>query len=120
VAVYINHQWYVAAYNGKVAVYQGVHGSAAGIELSHLHTLTNLPVSALPQDDRDRIASRIEASGGQDGATAVVANLRSAACALATASPTPSPTPTHRSKKSARNSQSKPPPAPPVWCAAKP
>ena len=114
VAVYIRHQWYVAPANGQVAVYQGVQGSAAGIQLSHLHVRTNLPVTALPQDDRDRVASGIQATG-KSNATEVVDNLRSQACALATATPTiaPSPTPTATTKKS--SAAAKPAPTP-TWC----
>ncbi len=114
VAVYIRHQWYVAPANGQVAVYQGVQGSAAGIQLSHLHVRTNLPVTALPQDDRDRVASGIQATG-KSNATEVVNNLRSQACALATATPTiaPSPTPTATTKK---HPAPKPTPTP-TWCA---
>ena len=114
VAVYIRHQWYVAPANGQVAVYQGVQGSAAGIQLSHLHVRTNLPVTALPQDDRDRVASGIQATG-RSNATEVVDNLRSQACALATATPViaPSPTPTASTKKS--SAAAKPAPTP-TWC----
>jgi serine/threonine protein phosphatase PrpC len=116
VAVYIHKQWYIAPNGGQVSVYQGVQGNAAGIHLSHLHMRTNLPVTALPQDDRDRVANGIQASGGQSGAGDVVANLRHEACALLT--PTPSPTPTATKTSAAkRATKAAVPPAPPVWCA---
>jgi serine/threonine protein phosphatase PrpC len=111
VAVYIHHQWYVAPADGHVAVYQGVKGKAVGIHFSHLKTATNLPVSALPQDDRDRVSSGIPASG-QSSAAAVVANLRQEACALATPTPQPTLTPAVKSTNSAT------PKAAPVWCAS--
>jgi protein phosphatase len=115
VAVYIHHQWYIAPSAGQVAVYQGVQGSAAGIHLSHLHVRTNLPVSALPQDDQDRVTSGIQASGGKTGAGAVVTNLRQQACALVTPTPTPSSTAKHK-----LSAASKPSPSTPVWCATTP
>jgi PPM family protein phosphatase len=85
-ALYIHHQWYVAPDAGQVAVFQGVQGSAAGIQLSHVKERTNLPVSALPQDDRDRVSTGIQASNQSDAQT-VVSNLRAEACALVTPSP---------------------------------
>lgn len=125
VAVYIHRQWYIAPANGKVAVYQGVQGNAAGIHLSHLHALTNIPVTALPQDDRDRVIGGIQATGGQSGASSVVANLRQATCASATPTPQPTPTtaattPAQRKARRQRAAASPPPPAPPVWCASTP
>jgi serine/threonine protein phosphatase PrpC len=121
VAVYIHHQWYVAPSRGNVAVYQGVKGSAGGVKLSHLHALTNIPVTALPQDDRQRVASGIQASG-RSGATDVVVNLRHEACALATSTPTPSPTPTvsTTSKKPHHAVAAAPPSLVPAWCTGAP
>jgi PPM family protein phosphatase len=115
VAVYIHHQWYVAPADGHVAVYQGVKGKAVGIHFSHLKTATNLPVSALPQDDRDRVSSGIPASG-QSSAAAVVANLRQEACALATPTPTPIPQPTGTAAVKSKTSTK--PKVAPVWCAS--
>jgi protein phosphatase len=88
VGVYVHHQWYIATSGGKVAVYQGVKGKAAGVHLSHVHSLTDIPVTALPQDDRQRLAGGIQASG-QQGAATVVTNLRQEACSLATATTSP-------------------------------
>jgi PPM family protein phosphatase len=120
VAIYINRQWYIAPADGQVAVYRGVQGNAAGIHLSHLHTRTDIPVSALPQDDRDRVTSGIQASGGQAGANDVVSNLRQEACALATPSPTPTAKPTPKpTTKAERHKAAAPtptPPAVPAWC----
>ena len=117
-AVYINHQWYIAASGGKVAVYQGVHGTAAGIKLSHVHRLTNIPVTALPDDDRGNLTNRIETSGGESGADTVVANLRADACASVTAAPKPTPRVTHRNGKRV---VIKPSAAPtPAWCVTAP
>ncbi|HTW19656.1 MAG TPA: protein phosphatase 2C domain-containing protein [Mycobacteriales bacterium] len=115
VAVYVHHQWYVANAGGQVAVYQGVQGSAAGIQLSHLRVRTNLPVSALPQADRDRISGGIQTSGKSD-ANQVVSNLRSQACALATPLPTPATTPSARGKHHKRRVVTGPHLIP-AWCS---
>jgi serine/threonine protein phosphatase PrpC len=117
VGVYIHHQWYIAPSGGEVAVYRGVQGNAAGIQLSHLQVRTNLPVSALPQDDRDRVTSGIQTSGGQTGATSVVANLRQEACALAAPTSPPTPTPTATSKKKHKTASKSVAVPIPTWCA---
>jgi protein phosphatase len=120
VAVYVHHQWYVAPSDGKVAVFQGVQGKAVGIHFSHVHALTNIPVTALPQADRDRVVNGITPSGGESGAATVVSNLRHEACALATTSATPSvtPSPTATQKSKHLKSSSKPPT--PTWCVTTP
>jgi protein phosphatase len=124
VAVYVHHQWYVAPSQGKVAIYQGVQGSAAGVDLSHVHSLTDIPVTALPQVDRQRVVHGIQPTGGQSGAAAVVSNLRQAACVSATPSPTATPKPTrsaHSGKHHRASAPSRTPaPSPPTWCVATP
>ena len=123
-ALYIHQQWYVAPDAGQVAVFQGVQGSAAGIQLSHLKDRTNLPVSALPQDDRDRVSTGIQASNRSD-AQVVVSNLRAAACALVTPAPATAPTtaPSPGANRSAHRHRRTPTPKPtptrtppPAWC----
>jgi len=114
--IYINHQWYVAPSAGKVAVYQGVQGKVGGHTLSSVHTLTNLPASALPQDDQDRLADGIKASS-QDSANQVVDDLRTQACALITPAPTPTPTPKHHARH-AHDPTPVPTPTLPAWCPA--
>lgn len=115
VAVYIHRQFYVAPSAGVVAVYRGVPGSAAGHQFGHLDSLTNLPVTALPQDDQDRVTSKIKESN-QSGANDVVANLRHEACTLATPTPTPTPKPTTPAeRRQALRSHSTI--VVPVWCA---
>jgi protein phosphatase len=121
-AVYIHHQWYIAPSGGKVAVFQGVQGNAAGIDLSHVHALTNIPVTALPQDDKANVANGIKTSGGQSGANSVVNNLRTEACALATPTPTvaPTPSPTTSAQLKAARKAATVPPSPPAWCPSTP
>ena len=123
VAIYIHRQWYVAPADGQVAVYQGVQGQAAGVKLSHLRARTDIPVTALPQDDQDRVSSGIQATGGKSGANNVVENLRQEACALATPSPSPTPTATPTAKpgkhhKPTTASSTSPAVLVPVWCAS--
>jgi protein phosphatase len=122
-AVYIHHQWYIAPSAGKVAVFQGVQGNAAGIDLSHLHALTNIPVTALPQDDKANVSNGIKTSGGQSGANSVVSNLRTEACALTTPTPSVAPTPnptTAAQRRAQRKAAHVPPPSPPAWCQSTP
>lgn len=111
VLIWVRHQWYVATANpgGTVGVYQGVRGSALGHKLSHLQSPTDIPVTALPEDQADRVRSGIDASS-HDNAVAIVATLRHAACPVLSPSPTPSPTPSRVAKH-------KPAKAPtPAWC----
>jgi protein phosphatase len=119
--LYVRSQWYVAADHGNVATYRGVQGSAAGVSLSHLKQRSNLPASALPQDDRDRLANGITTSG-QDGAQSVVSSLRQEACALVTPSPTPTPTtsPKHHRRTVARQPAARATPSLPPWCVTSP
>lgn len=126
-AIYVNHQWYVAPAAGKVAVFHGVKGRVDGHKLNSVNTITNLPATALPQDDQDRLTSGIKTSSQAD-ANQVVDNLRTEACALVT--PTPAPTPTAAATHAASKHGTKakhparptPTPAPtpslPAWCPA--
>ena len=114
--VYSRHQYYVAAAGTSptraVAIYQGVHGHALGFG-SHIKTTTNLPVTALPQDERQQVdGGGINASGAA-GAQQVVDNLRQDACALASARP--APTPTARTTPTPRPTVT-PTPTTPIWC----
>jgi protein phosphatase len=124
--LYIRGQWYVAAAQGNVGVYRGVAGSAAGISLHRLEQRSDLPASALPQDDRDRLANGITA-GSRAQAYAVLANLRSEACALTPSAPAnnPSQTPTaspHRIARHRHTVARQPvhatPSPPPSWCTS--
>jgi PPM family protein phosphatase len=121
--VYTRHQYYVAATGTaptqQVAIYQGVHGHALGFG-SHVKATTNIPVTALPQDEQQQMRGRGISASGVSGAQQVVDNLRQDSCALASisASPTtasagPSPGPTGSSTAAPQPSQS---PTPPAWC----
>jgi hypothetical protein len=121
--VYTRHQYYVAATGTaptqQVAIYQGVHGHAQGFG-SHVKATTNIPVTALPQDEQQQMRGRGISASGPSGAQQVVDNLRQDSCALAsisasptTASAVPSPGPTGSSTAAPQPSQS---PSPPAWC----
>jgi protein phosphatase len=118
--LYVRSQWYVAADHGNVTVYRGVQGSAAGLALSRLKQRSNLPATALPQDDRDRLANGITASG-QGAAQGVVDNLRQEACALIPPSPTPTPkatkTGTHHKGTVPRQPAASPTAPARPWCS---
>jgi PPM family protein phosphatase len=110
--IYTRHQYYVAATGTSptqhVAIYQGVHGHALGFG-SHVKATTNIPVTALPQDEQQQMRGNGISASGAAGAQQVVDNLRHDSCALATAAPATPPTTT----ASPTPSQ---PPAPPAWC----
>lgn len=130
-ALYVRSQWYVADNQGNVAVFRGVQGSAAGVSLSRLEEQSNLPATALPQDDRDRLSNGITASS-HSAADSVVSSLREAACALATPSPSPTttpattpttrPTPTTSARPRHHHTPVSKPPAPvlPTYCPQTP
>ena len=41
--VYANHQWYVGTADGQVAIYNGIPTKVAGLSLSHVEEVTELP-----------------------------------------------------------------------------
>jgi hypothetical protein len=126
--VYSRHQYYVAATGTppaqRVAIYQGVHGHAPGFG-SHVKATTNIPVTALPEDERQQVQSDGISASGAAGAQRVVSNLRQDSCALATTVATPATTPTTTPTAGGRPSTATPSPgatpspAPttPPWCS---
>lgn len=125
--IYVHHQWYVGQSAGKVTIYQGVKGSAAGHKLSKVHTVSDLPVSALPQTDRQAVIDGRNTYGSESGAQGYVDRLTTDACAQARAQqPKPSPHPTstpspHRSSGANNQRRHHPTPSPtptlPSYCA---
>jgi PPM family protein phosphatase len=125
--IYTRHQYYVAATGNsptqQVAIYQGVHGHALGFG-SHVKATTNIPVTALPEDEQQQMRGNGISASGAGGAQHVVDNLRQDSCALASAAATPttapSATPTVAASRSATPNGGPPPtasPTPPPWCA---
>jgi protein phosphatase len=117
--IYVHHQWYVATAEGgqTVAVYQGVQGSVLGHRLNHMHSPSDVPVTALPQDEAQQVRNGIDTSGLAN-AESIVATLRADACTLARTSLSPSPTPVPTASPSGhpRSETSSPATAPP-WCS---
>ena len=52
---YVSHQFYVGAADGRVAIYQGLPGSVAGIETSRVYERTNILLNDLPISLRDKV-----------------------------------------------------------------
>jgi PPM family protein phosphatase len=127
---YIRTLYYVGVAKGTTAtvgVYRGVQGSVIGLDLDSLTDRSNLPVTALSADERDRVGAGIPADSHAD-AQRIVAALRDDACARATATPrpvaSPSPAPTrtgsHRRHANAKPTPSVSPSPPPAYCTATP
>ncbi len=68
---YSQSQYYVAADGGKVAVFRGINQKVAGLSLSSVYERTGIPLAAVPQDDRTRIAAAISATGLADARSIV-------------------------------------------------
>lgn len=83
----ISGSWYVASDGDRVAVFNGVPGSFAGMELGELDSRTDLRTETLPQLYQGRLEEGIRASSRSD-ARAIVADLEKLAAA-----PEPSPSP---------------------------
>ena len=64
-------QYYVASDDGRVAIFRGVDASLPGLELSRVHSRSEVEVASLCQIDRDRVADGISASD-LDAAEALV------------------------------------------------
>ena len=93
--LYTRSQYYVGATKGTpptVGVYRGVSGSVLGIDLSSLDDRTDIPLSALRDDQQTQLRNGIDASS-RDNALRIVATLRSDACPTPAPSPSPSATP---------------------------
>ncbi len=88
-AGYIRSQWYVGDDHGQIAVFRGVNGRIAGVDLASVSRRTQLPVSALPDFEASRVHEGITADSSHQ-ATQIVTRLRELICASA---PPPTPTP---------------------------
>jgi hypothetical protein len=111
--IYTRHQYYVAATGTSptqhVAIYQGVHGHALGFG-SHVKATTNIPVTALPQDEQQQMRGNGISASGAGGAQQVVDNLRHDSCALAASATATSPATTSASPTPSQS------PTPAAWC----
>ncbi len=68
-------QYYVAAADGKVAIYQGVQADLPGIKLHHVYELQNVTLSQLPSYRRSQVVEGLSAAD-LDDARAIVDRLR--------------------------------------------
>ncbi|MBA3311608.1 MAG: hypothetical protein H0U28_16415 [Nocardioidaceae bacterium] len=85
-------QYYVAAFEGKVAIYQGVRADIPGLDLDHVYETENLLLSELPGFRRNQVVEGMTA-GNLEDARQIVSQLESFARTCATqATESPSPT----------------------------
>ncbi|MDR2984649.1 MAG: hypothetical protein LBV34_07380, partial [Nocardiopsaceae bacterium] len=59
---YTQHQYFVGASNGQVAIFRGVNQKVAGISLSSVYHRTSIPIAQVTMDDRQQVMSTITAS----------------------------------------------------------
>jgi serine/threonine protein phosphatase PrpC len=91
-------QYYVGVAGEQVAIYRGVEGTVAGIEMSHVSRTLPLAVSDLPEFERRRVEEGIHADSLAK-AQGIVDRLTDAAappCPTPTPSAKPTPTPSHK------------------------
>jgi protein phosphatase len=81
-------QYYVGADGSNVAIYQGVHYSLAGLDLSHVYNSEPVTVDGLPTSQQSRVDSSITATSLTD-ARQIVSTLSAleTACVAAEAAP---------------------------------
>jgi hypothetical protein len=72
---YTQDQYYVAADGGRVAVFQGVNQSVAGVSLSHVYQRTSIPLAGVPSPYQGQIRATVSATS-RSSALAIVANIR--------------------------------------------
>jgi len=72
---YTQDQYYVGTDGGKVVIFQGINQSVAGVNLSHVHERTNIPLSGVPSPDSSTIRATTS-PGSLAAAQTVVANIR--------------------------------------------
>lgn len=70
----IKGSWYVGVDDGRVAIFNGVPGSLAGIELGELKNRTDLDSRTLPELYQGRLEEGIKANSRTD-ARAIIADL---------------------------------------------
>ncbi len=89
---YVRSQYYVGLDGQGVVVFQGVHGSLAGVAFHTVAERTTLTTTDLSDLDRDRVQDGITAVDRRD-AEAIVQRLIARVVCEATPSPSPSPSP---------------------------
>ena len=88
---YVRSQYYVGVDDDRVAIFQGVEGSVAGVDLATVEEREDLTVDALPAFQADRVRKGIPADD-RPHAERIVGALQRQARACASPLPTASPT----------------------------
>jgi PPM family protein phosphatase len=78
-------QYYVAAYEGRVAIYRGVQADLPGVSLHHMYETEALLLSQLPSFRRSQVLDGLQADD-LDHARSIVDQLKTFAAACATES----------------------------------
>jgi serine/threonine protein phosphatase PrpC len=81
---YTQDQYYVGTDGSNVAIYQGVNQSVLGVNLSHVHQRTGIPVAGVPTTDQAQIRSTIPTTS-LAAAESILTNIRSSFEACQTA-----------------------------------
>jgi PPM family protein phosphatase len=72
---YTQHQYFVGASDGQVAIFRGINQKVAGISLSSVYRRTGIPITQVTMDDRQQVMSTITASGLSE-ADRIVSSIR--------------------------------------------
>lgn len=89
-------QYYVADYNGKVAIFNGVAQDLGPIELSHVDSVTQIPTQALPSYTQQRLRNSLAArdlSHAQDIVSELLISAKQACPVIVPANPQSGDTP---------------------------
>lgn len=89
-------QYYVADYNGKVAIFNGVAQDLGPIELSHVDSVTQIPTQALPSYTQQRLRNSLAArdlSHAQDIVSELLISAKQACPVIVPADPQSGDTP---------------------------
>lgn len=115
-------RYYVATYENKVAIYNGVAQTLGPIQLSHVDQVTDIPVSSLPEFQRNRLENTL-AARDLEHAQQIVDGLRRALRAIPcppVSSPTPSPSPSPTGSATPETASPEPSPEPSANSSASP
>jgi PPM family protein phosphatase len=112
------HQYFVAGYQGRVAIFKGVQADIPGVRMNRVAEQTDLTVASLPDYPTEQLAAGISAKSLTD-ARDIVSRLTGLArvCPKAAASPSPRANPSASATASPPASPSASP-APPTTAAS--
>lgn len=108
--VWTQTRYYVAAFDNRVAIYNGVAQTLGPIALSHVDQTTDIPVSSLPEFQRNRLENTL-AARDLEHAQSIVEDLRQSLRALPcppASDPTPSASPSPTASPSAEAASPEP------------